>query len=146
MNAAEECEAVLEEAQQKLQAKIFNEPPEKPQTDLLMDVFKMTPEMKHNPQFTNRHLGATLEKMLKKWFEAHKPQDFQAPERDDDGGEPYDLLVGDQAIDVKYRVGSGDSGSIKKWKRYAKDLKAKGYKPVWVVLRDDKSSQHHPSL
>lgn len=51
--------------------------------------------------------------------------------------EPADLYVGKDAIDTKYRVGSGDSGTLKKFKQYGELLKNKGYNPVFLFLRTD---------
>ena len=50
--------------------------------------------------------------------------------------EPYDLTVGSQAIDAKYRIGSGDSGFNKKCKSNASLLKNEGYEPVLLILRE----------
>jgi len=51
--------------------------------------------------------------------------------------EPCDCCVGDDAIDTKYRVGSGDSGTLKKFKSYGKLLKERGYQPVLLIVRED---------
>lgn len=45
--------------------------------------------------------------------------------------------MGDYAIDTKYRVGSGDSGTLKKFKQYGKMISDLGYKPVFLMVRDD---------
>jgi len=47
------------------------------------------------------------------------------------------LIVGDYAIDTKYRIGSGDSGTLKKFKAYGLLLREKGYEPVFLILRED---------
>ena len=47
------------------------------------------------------------------------------------------MIVGDDAIDTKYRVGSGDSGTLKKFKQYGKLLSDEGYRPVLLFLRED---------
>ena len=51
--------------------------------------------------------------------------------------EPCDLVLGSDAIDMKYRVGSGDSGTLKKFKKYGALLKQNGYRPVFLFLRED---------
>ncbi len=51
--------------------------------------------------------------------------------------EPCDLIIGKDAIDTKYRVGSGDSGTLKKFKQYGVLLQSKGYRPVFLILRED---------
>jgi hypothetical protein len=54
-----------------------------------------------------------------------------------DRKEPCDLILGKDAIDTKYRIGSGDSGTIKKLKEYAQLLSNRGYRPVLLILRED---------
>lgn len=51
--------------------------------------------------------------------------------------EPCDLRIENYAIDTKYRVGSGDSGTLKKFKQYGEILINKGYEPVFLFLRED---------
>ena len=52
-------------------------------------------------------------------------------------GAPKGLMVGKKAIDTKYRIGSGDSGTLKKFKQYGAKLTALGYEPVFLILRSD---------
>ena len=47
------------------------------------------------------------------------------------------MVVENYAIDTKYRIGSGDSGTLKKFKAYSPILKEMGYIPVLLILRDD---------
>ena len=54
--------------------------------------------------------------------------------------EPCDLVLGSDAIDMKYRVGSGDSGTLKKFQQYAALLKQNGYRPVFLFLRGRQSA------
>lgn len=51
--------------------------------------------------------------------------------------EPCDLTVGKKAIDTKYRIGSGDAGTLKKFKSYGPLLRKKGYSPVFLIIRED---------
>ncbi|WP_199303052.1 hypothetical protein [Oscillatoria sp. FACHB-1406] len=51
--------------------------------------------------------------------------------------EPCDLIVERYAIDTKYRIGSGDSGTLKKFKSYGSLLRSQGYEPILLVLRED---------
>ena len=51
--------------------------------------------------------------------------------------EPCDLTVGSLAIDTKYRIGSGDSGTLKKFKSYGPLLRSHGYEPVLLIVRED---------
>ncbi|WP_293061932.1 hypothetical protein [Okeania sp. SIO2B3] len=45
------------------------------------------------------------------------------------------------AIDTKYRIGSGDSGTLKKFRQYAVRLNNIGYNPVLLILRNDNLPQ-----
>jgi hypothetical protein len=56
------------------------------------------------------------------------------------GDELCDLIAGKDAIDTKYRVGSGDSGTLKKFKQYGEKLTALGFTPVLLILREDNLS------
>ena len=51
--------------------------------------------------------------------------------------EPCDLIVDGYAIDTKYRIGSGDSGTLKKFKYYGPLLRTYNYDPVFLILRQD---------
>lgn len=51
-----------------------------------------------------------------------------------------DCIVGDDAIDTKYRIGSGDSGKSKLLKGYGKSLSQKGLRPVLLIVRKDSLS------
>jgi hypothetical protein len=51
--------------------------------------------------------------------------------------EPIDLCIGEDAIDTKYRIGSGDSGTLKKFKAYGELLRNEGYRPTMLILRED---------
>jgi hypothetical protein len=48
-----------------------------------------------------------------------------------------DLVVGSDAIDTKYRIGSGDSGTLKKFVRYGLRPRELGYRPIMLILRQD---------
>lgn len=105
-------------------------------TDLLMNAFGITQELKsENKQYWGRELGKCWENLLRDLFEA-TCSDFQPPIKFGKD-EPADFFVGKEAIDTKYRVGSGDSGTLKKFETYGKLLKKKGYKPVFLFLRND---------
>ena len=51
--------------------------------------------------------------------------------------EPCDLTIADTAIDTKYRIGSGDSGTLKKFRQYGELLRNQGYEPVFLIVRGD---------
>lgn len=103
--------------------------------DLLMNAFGISPELKReNRQYWGRELGKCWESLV---VEACKNADtFQGPLKIG-ADEPCDLRVGKYAIDTKYRVGSGDSGTLKKFKQYGPLLKEYGYTPVFLFLRED---------
>jgi len=105
-------------------------------TDLLMDAFGITQELKsENKQYWGRELGKCWENLLRDLFEA-TCADFEPPKRFG-ADEPADFFCGKDAIDTKYRVGSGDSGTLKKFESYGKLLTEEGYRPVFLFLRTD---------
>jgi hypothetical protein len=114
--------------------KIYND--ENDQTDLLMDVFGITPELKReNRQYWGRELGMCWQRLVVEICrQTHK--DFR-PALRFGSDEPCDLVVSNQAIDTKYRIGSGDSGTLKKFKAYAPLLRNEGYEPVLLIVRED---------
>jgi hypothetical protein len=50
---------------------------------------------------------------------------------------PGDLVVDCQAMDLKYRIGSGDSGTLKNLRNNGPLLASMGYRPVMIILRED---------
>jgi hypothetical protein len=109
---------------------------ENDETDLLMDVFGITPELKReNRQYWGRELGMCWQRLVVEVCrQTHK--DFN-PALRFGSDEPCDLVVGNQAIDTKYRIGSGDSGTLKKFKAYAPLLRQEGYEPILLIVRED---------
>jgi len=105
-------------------------------SDILMKAFGITQELKgENKQYWGRELGKCWENILRDLFAA-TCEDFELP-RKIEGGEPADFFVGKDAIDTKYRVGSGDSGTLKKFEQYGKLLQSKGFRPIFLFLRTD---------
>lgn len=105
--------------------------------DILMDLFGVTPELKRqNRQFWGRHLGKCWEGLVVDIFRTYTPEKYKSAFKVG-ADEPIDLIVGNYAIDTKYRVGSGDSGTLKKFKQYGHLVKEKGYTPVFLILRED---------
>lgn len=103
--------------------------------DLLMDAFGITPQLKReNRQYWGRELGKCWESLV---IEACRSVDTFQPALRVGDDEPCDLIVGNYAIDTKYRVGSGDSGTLKKFKQYGPLLREYGYTPVFLFLRED---------
>lgn len=108
-----------------------------PTSDILMDLFGITYEQKQeNMQYWNRELGSLWEEITKEIFRTNSS--FREPLGDEFGTDkPVDYFLGNMAIDAKYRIGSGDSGTLKKFKYYGEMLKQKGYNPIFLILRDD---------
>jgi hypothetical protein len=105
-------------------------------SDILMNIFGITPELKReNRQYWGRELGMIWQIIINHIFSHYHDSYGKAIRIGDD--EPCDLVAGTDAIDTKYRIGSGDSGTLKKFKAYGKLLRDKGYRPVLLILRDD---------
>ncbi|PRW96625.1 restriction endonuclease [Pseudomonas fragi] len=133
MTTEEKMDNILIRYQQSFAEKVYSD--ENDDHDLLMDAFGITPLLKReNRQYWGRELGKCWESLV---VEACKSApSFQPPLRIG-GDEPCDLRVEQYAIDTKYRVGSGDSGTLKKFRYYGSVLKAEGYTPVFLFLRKD---------
>ncbi len=105
-------------------------------TDVLMNAFGVTQELKsENKQYWGRELGKCWENLIRDLFEA-TCEDFAPPKRFG-ADEPADFFVGNDAVDTKYRVGSGDSGTLKKFEQYGKLLQKEGFNPIFLFLRTD---------
>lgn len=125
---------ILSEYQTSFTDKVYDE--ENEEHDLLMDVFGITPELKHeNRQYWGRELGMCWQRLVIEIFK--KTHEEYGPAIQDGADEPCDLTVGSYAIDTKYRIGSGDSGTLKKFKRYGPLLKEMGYEPILLIVRED---------
>lgn len=104
--------------------------------DILMNVFSITPETKReNRQYWGRELGMCWQLIVTRICQ-HTCQNFQ-PALRINGDEPCDLIVDKYAIDTKYRIGSGDSGTLKKFRKYGNLLISMGYTPTLLILRND---------
>lgn len=109
---------------------------ESKETDLLMEVFGISQELKkENKQYWGRELGMCWQLLVIEIFKKYCKEFAPAMKFGDD--EPADFFAGKEAVDTKYRVGSGDSGTLKKFKQYGDLLKNKGYVPVFLFLRED---------
>lgn len=128
-----DLESILRTYQLSFQSKIYNE--ENDEHDVLMDAFGITPELKReNRQYWGRELGKMWERLV---VDVAKSQPTFEPAKKIGDDEPYDLILNGYAIDAKYRIGSGDSGTLKKFKQYGEYLKNEGYKPLILLLRED---------
>lgn len=106
------------------------------ETDALMEAFHITQDLKReNKQYWGRELGMCWQLLVTEVFR-NSCKDFSPAKRYGDD-EPADFFSGKEAIDTKYRVGSGDSGTLKKFKQYAEMLKGEGLTPVFLFLRTD---------
>lgn len=104
--------------------------------DVLMEVFSITPELKReNRQYWGRELGMCWQLLVTEICRATR-SDF-GPAFRVGLDEPCDLVIGSYAIDTKYRIGSGDSGTLKKFKQYGPLLRQHGLEPLLLILRED---------
>jgi hypothetical protein len=125
---------ILKKYQDSFVDKSYSE--ENDDLDLLMNVFGLSPQLKReNRQYWGRELGMCWELLVVEICKVHC-KDFM-PASGFGGDRPYDLVVGKYAIDTKYRIGSGDSGTLKKFKQNGVMLQEHGYKPVFLILRSD---------
>ena len=82
--------------------------------DILMDVFGITPQLKReNRQYWGRELGMCWQVLVTTVCKA--TCDDYLPALRIGADEPCDFRLGMDAVDTKYRVGSGDSGTLKKF-------------------------------
>lgn len=125
---------ILRQYRDSFTGKAYDE--ENNDTDPLMDVFGITPQLKReNRQYWGRELGMCWQRLVVELCR-QTCKDF-GPALRFDADESCDLTVGKRAIDTKYRIGSGDSGTLKKFKAYAPLLKKSGYEPVLLIVRED---------
>ena len=114
--------------------KVYGE--ESDESDPLMEAFGIAPALKReNRQYWGRELGMCWQLLVTELCR-RTCKEF-APALRYGADEPCDFCVGKLAIDTKYRVGSGDSGTLKKFKTYGKLLRDNGYVPVLLIVRED---------
>lgn len=107
------------------------------ETDFLMDLYNISPDLKReNRQYWGRELGMLWQLLVNAIAKSHCASEYRSALRFGQD-EPCDLILGNDAIDTKYRVGSGDSGTLKKFKQYGALLKENGYRPVFLMVRED---------
>jgi hypothetical protein len=104
--------------------------------DSLMAVFGITPSLKReNRQYWGRELGMCWQLIVSELFRL-RHSDYKPAIRIG-SDEPCDFCVGADAVDTKYRIGSGDSGTLKKFKSYGQILTSRGFRPVLLIARTD---------
>ena len=136
-NSSSEIEQNLDIVMTRYQASFSNKvySQENEDFDLLMNAFGITPTIKQeNKQYWGRELGKCWESLV---IEACKNLEKFQPALRIGNDEICDLIVDNYAIDTKYRIGSGDSGTLKKFKSYGNLLKERKYEPVLLFLRED---------
>ncbi|KXA15553.1 hypothetical protein [Gardnerella pickettii] len=130
-----ELEKLIKQYSDSFSSKTYDE--ENNEYDPLMRLFNITPAIKReNRQYWGRELGKFWERFVIEIFKFCRPDLFK-PAKKYGRDEPYDLIVGKYAIDTKYRVGSGDSGTLKKFKQYGEKISNLGYKPIFLMVRED---------
>ena len=113
---------------------------ESSEEDDLMLVFGLTQTIKAgNKQYWGRELGMCWQHLVTELCR-QTCNDFGNAIREGKD-EVCDLLVGEDAIDTKYRIGSGDSGTQKKFRQYEYRLQELRYKPILLILRTDSLRQ-----
>ncbi len=133
-NLEDVLQSILSQYKSSFIAKEYND--ENDEHDLLMDVFGISPETKReNRQYWGRELGMCWQLLITEVFKFNC--DTFGPALRFNSDEPFDLTAGIYAIDTKYRIGSGDSGTLKKFKAYGPLLIEKGYEPILLILRED---------
>ncbi len=109
---------------------------ESEEIDVLMEAFGISQELKReNRQYWGRELGMCWQLLVTEVFK-NTCEDFR-PAKRYGADEPADFFVGKDAVDTKYRVGSGDAGTLKKFKQYGEMLTAEGLNPIFLFLRTD---------
>lgn len=137
-NEKDKLQSALDEIivayQKGFSEKVYSE--ENDDHDLLMAVYGITPQLKReNRQYWGRELGMCWQRLVVEVCRQTRT-DF-GPALRIGADEPCDLTVGNRAIDTKYRIGSGDSGTLKKFKAYGPTLVDKGFIPVLLIVRED---------
>lgn len=117
--------------------KVYNE--ENEDHDILMDVYGITPLLKReNRQYWGRELGMCWQKLVCEVFRLNC--DDYRPAMRVENNEPSDCGVGTDVIDTKYRIGSGDSGTLQKFRNSGMSFQEQGLRPVLLILRTDNLS------
>jgi hypothetical protein len=133
VSTEQNLDAVLGRYKKSFIEKVYSD--ENDDHDLLMEAFGISPLLKReNRQYWGRELGKCWESLV---IEVCKKAPTFQPALRVGNDEPCDLIVKKYAIDTKYRLGSGDSGTLKKFKSYGPLLREHGYEPVFLFLRKD---------
>lgn len=127
-------ESILEKYRQSFAKKTFAD--ESSEEDDLMLVFGLSQQSKAaNKQYWGRELGMCWELLLKNLFQQTCSNFTEAIDT------THDFIVGKDAIDTKYRIGSGDAKTLRGWRENGKNLIERDFTPVILILRNDSLSQ-----
>jgi hypothetical protein len=134
---------IMQAYQQSFADKVYQE--ENDDIDLLMDAFGLNSTIKReNRQYWGRELGMCwqllVDNVMKTYGSQYKPP-FRIGQ-----DEPCDMIISHYAIDTKYRLGSGDSGTQKKFRQNGSLLSGMGFQPVCLVAREDNLASAISSL
>ena len=133
-NITESLESLIEMYQTSFNQKVYGG--ESEESDPIMNVFSITSQLKReNRQYWGRELGMFWQLTVTEVFRQFCG-DF-SPALRVGNDEPYDFIFGSTAIDTKYRIGSGDSGTLKKFRQYGGLLQEHSYDPVFLIVRTD---------
>ena len=125
---------IVQKYSENFSGKTYKE--ESEEVDVLMEAFGITQDLKkENKQYWGRELGMCWQLLVTEVFRNFCPDFSPAKKYGED--EPVDFFIGTSAIDTKYRVGSGDSGTLKKFKQYGQMLNEEGFVPIFLLLRKD---------
>lgn len=134
LNVETQLRKILDQYKNSFAEKVYRE--ENEDHDVLMDVFGITPILKReNRQYWGRELGMCWQRLVCKLFES-ACSDYQPAFRIG-SDEPCDCIVGTDAIDTKYRIGSGDAGTLKKFKQYGQFFIKQDLSPILLIVRKD---------
>jgi hypothetical protein len=134
INLGANLDQILGRYSKSFSGKLFSE--ESTQEDDLMLVFGLTQVMKaENKQYWGRELGMCWQLLVRGICQQTRTDYGNAIKEGND--EICDFVIGKTAIDTKYRIGSGDSGTLKKFRQYAGRLRTLEYDPVLLILRTD---------
>jgi len=130
----EHIDSILKTYQTSFTDKIYSE--ENNDVDILMNIFRLSPELKReNRQYWGRELGFCWQKIIICVCSQYCSN--YADGLREDSKALCDLVVGNYAIEIKYRIGSGDAKFQREIKETSNQLKGKGYTPIMLILRED---------
>jgi len=133
-NFEENLLSIIQKYTENFSGKSYND--ESEEIDVLMEAFGISQELKRkNKQYWGRELGMCWQLLVTEVF--RNTCKYFSPAKRYGADEPADFFVGIDAIDTKYRVGSGDAGTLKKFKQYGEMLTSEGLNPIFLFLRTD---------